>query len=293
MSHNMWPPVTFESTADIMVNSNGQLQSMHSGIEEWQQKYRGKESNCNVFAVADGIINGNGDEHHTGLTFDLTSCASGFSKMSVGLARKQDGSALMDFSICLDGDEIFLHTICVVELGRIAYKMSCEGNERVTIRLDDAGSHVEYLVNDELVYTSERTVHFPLCCKVMNVVNRNIQQRSYTNNPPQTFSMRLPARNLKWSKTVLKVLTLRVVGLESHGIVETSCTSLSGNEFARLETQVGQSIGHFKEALLRQTNGDLKYVILVSEDGNVLADTNKWPLLEHKPPLATAGHDAA
>jgi len=249
-------------------------------IQIWKiGKKRYRSTNCNATAFAAGSIES--DAPYTGVKFDLASCSSGFSQMLLGLSHSpvsgsssRDVTGSVDFGVRLDGDELFLNTLQVEEFGKKTGCISCEGNESITIRLDAEGAHVEFLVNNELVYVSKRPPRFPLGFKAVSKVTRNINVRTYLGLGH--FCMRLPVKDLMWSKAVFKVLTLHVVDVGNDGLVHTTCTNLAGDELARMETQVGRSIADFKEALVQQIQSSFNELILVSGDGNVILDTDSW-----------------
>mmetsp|Transcript_90884 Transcript_90884/g.166824 ORF Transcript_90884/g.166824 Transcript_90884/m.166824 type:complete len:274 (+) Transcript_90884:123-944(+) len=267
----MGTPVTFEQTSDIESARNGHLECNCCRIVELQKHTI--RHNCNIGAVAESSIDAEEDASFTGITFDLASCGSGFSQMVLGLTNSNDGSESVDFGVKVHVNELFLTTISMTEYGRKTYTLSCEGDENVTIRLDGAGEYVQFLVNDGLVYTSSRPAKFPLLCKAVNIIKGNIPPKFHLR-PQDKWPMRLPIKNLQWSKAVFKVVTLRVDDYGMDGNMTTACMNLAGDELARLETPASVCISDFKELLARQITCNPEQLRLLHEDGKLAADTD-------------------
>jgi hypothetical protein len=278
MQNQNWFPVHFSENAPMQTQGDGCLRSLHLGVND-PQRQRVFVGNFNSVAIAEGQVNGPGE----GITFDLTSCVSGFSQMSVGLARKDSQDESIDFGVRLDGDELFLNEIRMQENGKQTYSIPCDDFESVTIQIDRTGTYVEYLLDSKLVYTSKNAVWLPLSCKVVNVLGRNIHPK-WWNRPgrddPDCYAMRLPVKNLRWNGVISKVLTLHVVGSGNDGHVTTSCTSLAGNELAKVETGVGRSVAEVKEKLVQLFGSDFEQVQFLSHDGQMLIMSDVWPLPE-------------
>lgn len=150
----------------------------------------------------------------------------------------------------------------------VAYEHACEGDENVSIRVDGLGARVEYLVNDDVVHRSEMIPQFPLICKVVNIIRRT----------PKTeeWKMRLPVKELRWVGRVVAVLSIIHVG--EDGAVTTSCSNMAGEDIARVENTVGETIADLRQSLKRQTDLiNASQLCFVTEDGGRLADHEEWP----------------
>lgn len=276
MSCGDWPPVTFSQTSGIEVARSGQLQCDCTHVIEWNRQI-GAPS-CNVVATAERSILP-GEAALTGVSFVLTSPSSGFCQLQLGLSNTPDGNKSIEFGVSVEVDRCGLTTLKMNEFNAQACELSCEGDERVTIRLDGAAAHVEYLINDVLVYTSKSTARFPLFCKAINIIRNNIHPKQHVLSGHKWF-MRLPAKHLQWSKAMFKIVMLRVVSCEQPDQVTTACVSMSGDELTRLEMAAGRTIEDLKGMLTREIQMDAGELRLLNEDGKLLASTDVWPLQE-------------
>lgn len=270
MYRNTSLAVTFSPTAEIEVASNGQLLQTDAA-----SRPREFSSKARAVAVAEGSLDGDATTQNAGVTFHLASSDRCFDQMVLGLTSSHNQSESVDFCVCLEQDRYYSTVISIKDSGAEAYSMTGEGDERVTIRLDGSCANVEFLVNDMVVHTSKKCVRFPLACKVVNIIRRNIIPNIVTNLP-QEWCMRLPVKHLQWTKAVFDVLTLRVVNIGDEGIVITSCINVAGEELVRIESVGGQSIANLKEALSRQIGGDIRQIRLL-DDGRLLTDSEEWP----------------
>jgi len=127
-------------------------------------------------------------------------------------------------------------------------------------------------VNDELVYTSERVAQFPLACKVVNILKRN--QRSGIG--VHDWKMQLPVKNVKWVGMVS--MTLSIISIGRDGVILTSCINMAGEELARVESVVGETIADLKHTLRSRNGLDVSQMCLISDDGQRLTDQQEWPI---------------
>lgn len=276
MSRSDWPPVIFAQPAGIEAARSGQLQCDCTHVIEWNRQI-GAPS-YNVVATADQSIL-QGDAALTGISFVLASPGSGFCQLQLGLSNTPDGNESIEFGVSVAVDRCGLTTLKICECNVQACELSCEGDERVTIRLDGAANHAEYLINDVLVYSSKSTARFPLFCKAINTTRNNIHPKHHMLSGQRWF-MRLPAKHLQWSKALFKVVMLRVVSCGQPDQVTTACINMSGDELTRLEMAAGRSIEDLKGMLMRQIQMDAGELRLLNEDGKLLASTDVWPLQE-------------
>jgi len=246
--------VSFTPSAEINVDKGRQL---YQSVEPPPPTTDQMSSKARAVAVSEDCLDfGAEASPYAGVTFQLADGDRCFESVVVGLSSRNDRAEVLDFGV----------EVC---------QMTCDGDERVTIRLDSKRSCVEYLLDDALIYTSTKVARLPLFCKVVNVITRNILPTHY--NLPQRWSMRLPVKSLRWITVFMKVLTPRVVGRSDGGSVITSFTSLAGNEFVRIETVPKHTIAVLRHALTAMIDGDTTQFCFLSEDGKILADTDDWP----------------
>jgi hypothetical protein len=217
-----------------------------------------------------------------GVTFALASPDRCFDRMLLGLttlSQQGDRNEGIDFCVCLEQDLYYSTVVTIKEPGaEAAVSRICDGDERVTIRLNGEIGQVQYLINDVLVHTSNKEVQFPLVCKVVNLLRRNlIPTHSYSL--PSEWRMRLPVKKLEWTNSIVNALVLRVQHIGEDGAVSTAFINMAGEEVARSESVVGQTVADLKETLLGQIAGDISLLRLINEDGRHLLDTEEWPLL--------------
>ena len=110
-----------------------------------------------------------------------------FERMVLGLSVAGDGSESIDFGVHLHRDRYNAIVLVVNEFGIETCNMICEGDEHVTIRLDSACAHVEYLVNDNVVCRSKAPAQGPLVCKAVNVLAGNIKGNGHLTNLPRVL----------------------------------------------------------------------------------------------------------
>lgn len=258
---SMLGPVAFETSGPVQVSRDGMLHKKNS-----------QQGPGHSFSQV--CIDSSEDTAFSGITFDVAS--GGFPQLELGLTQACREEGQMDFSVVLDGSVSGVSALLFQVSGALVGSIPCTGNETVTIRLDGLGEYIEFLVNEELLYTSARKAILPLACKVVN--NTCVE------------NLWLPARNLFWSKSSFtKVLTLRVVDVREHGVATISCTNLAGEELARIDAMAGHSVAYLKEVLGNHTGVHARQVRLVS-DGKLLDDMDSliMPAGDWKHPMAGA-----
>lgn len=266
-------PVAFTPSAEISVGRGRQL---YQSVEPPPPTTDLISSKARAVAVSEDCLDSGADASpYAGVTFQLAGGDRCFERVVVGLSRKNDRAEDLDFGVRICRDRLCGVAIGVEESGVEVCQMTCDGDERVTIRLDSTRSCVEYLLDDALIYTSTKVARLPFCCKVVNIITRNIMPNQYPL--PQRWSMRLPVKSLRWITVFMKVLTPRVVGRSDDGSVITSLTSLAGNEFVRIETVPKHTIAVLRHALTAMIDGETTQLCFLSEDGKILADTDDWP----------------
>jgi len=266
-------PVTFTPSAEINVDNGRQL---YQSVEPPPPTTDQMSSKARAVAVSEDCLDIGADASpYAGVTFQLADGDRCFENVVVGISSRNDRAEVLDFGVRVCRDRLCCVAIGVEESGVEVCQMTCDGDERVTIRLDSTWSCVEYLLDDALIYTSTKVARLPLFCKVVNAITRNILPTQH--NLPQRWSMRLPVKSLRWITVFMNVLMPRVVGRSDDGSVITSFTSLAGNGFVRIETVPKHTFAVLRHALTAMIDGETTQLCFLSEDGKILADTDDWP----------------
>jgi hypothetical protein len=234
-------PVAFESGSSISVAPDGQLQ---------------KEAQSGS-ALADTSIEYGADAAMSGISFDFAK--SGYPTMSIGLVGKTlvPSPTLLNFSVKFEGDFSGVRRAVFEESNSFVMELDRDEIKTLMLRVNGDCSRVEYLVNDVVRYTSITPPDFPLHCRV--------------HYDSRSGNVWLPAQNVIWCRAVFKVIVLQVVEVHEK-TVAIVCTNMAGDEVAKGEFEIDQSIMHFKEQLAQQIDVHPQQLRLINGGGEAVTD---------------------